>query len=136
MTAGEYSVYKYNVAGGGIGPGGSVTVEIETTGGFRYLSAAGMLVSSNDAFFLPSGACTPVHGRPRLSMQPLTMPAVRLTRKIVTSSPALPAETAAFAIQMVLKDMSIFIPEFMVLGVWTPRNLTGSTPWQPLRLNG
>ncbi len=45
------SVYDYNVAGGGIMPGKSVTIEIKTKGGFRYLSAAGMLVITNDAFF-------------------------------------------------------------------------------------
>jgi len=55
MTAGEYSVYKHNVAGGGIGPGGSVTVAIETRGGFRYLSTAAMLVTTNDAFMAVRG---------------------------------------------------------------------------------
>ena len=45
------SVYDYNVAGGGIMPGKSVTIEIKTKRGFRYLSAAGMLVITNDAFF-------------------------------------------------------------------------------------
>lgn len=49
------SVYKHIVAAGGIAPGGSVTVVIETKRGFRYLSAAGMLVSSNDAFFAVRG---------------------------------------------------------------------------------
>ena len=44
------SVYDYRVAEGGIMPGKSVTVEIKTRGGFRFLSAAGMLISSNDAF--------------------------------------------------------------------------------------
>ena len=45
------SVYMNNAAGGGIGPGESMTVEIETKRGFRHLSAAGMLINSNDAFF-------------------------------------------------------------------------------------
>lgn len=45
------SVYDYNVAGGVIMPGKSVTIEIKTKWGFRYLSAAGMLVITNDAFF-------------------------------------------------------------------------------------
>ena len=45
------SVYQYNTADGGIPPGKSVTVTIETKKGFRLLSAAGMLVSTNDAFF-------------------------------------------------------------------------------------
>ena len=50
-----HSVYQYNSAGGGIVPGGSVTVQIETTKHFRYLSAAGMLIFSNDAFFAMRG---------------------------------------------------------------------------------
>jgi len=49
------SVYHYSSAGGGILPGASATVEIETKKGFRLLSAAGMLVSSNDAFFAIRG---------------------------------------------------------------------------------
>jgi len=49
------SVFQYNTAGGGIMPGASMTVEIETQKGFRLLSAAGMLVSSNDAFFAVRG---------------------------------------------------------------------------------
>ncbi len=36
-------------------PGKSVTVEIETQKDFRFLSAAGMLVSTNDAFFAVRG---------------------------------------------------------------------------------
>jgi hypothetical protein len=38
-------------AAGGIGPGQSVTVEINVGGRFRFISTAGMLVTSNDAFF-------------------------------------------------------------------------------------
>ena len=49
------SVYQYNTADGGIPPGKSVTVTIETKKGFRLLSAAGMLVSTNDAFFAVRG---------------------------------------------------------------------------------
>ena len=45
------SVHRYSLAGGGIGPGESVTVDIETKRHFRYLSAASMLVSTNDAFW-------------------------------------------------------------------------------------
>ncbi len=45
------SVYDYRVADGGIMPGQSVTIKIKTKRGYRYLSAAGMLVISNDAFF-------------------------------------------------------------------------------------
>jgi hypothetical protein len=49
------SVFKYESAAGGIGPGASMTVEIETKKDFRFLSAAGMLVSTNDAFFAVQG---------------------------------------------------------------------------------
>ena len=49
------SVFQYRTAGGGIPPGESVTVEIETQKGYDLLSAAGMLVSSNDAFFAVRG---------------------------------------------------------------------------------
>jgi hypothetical protein len=45
------SVFQYNSAGGGIPPGASMTVEIETKKDFRLLSAAGMLIFTNDAFF-------------------------------------------------------------------------------------
>ena len=49
------SVFQYNSADGGILPGTSVTVEIETQKGFRFLSAAGMLIFTNDAFFAVRG---------------------------------------------------------------------------------
>ena len=49
------SVYMNNTAGGGIGPGESVTVDIETKRRFRRISAAGMLINSNDAFFAIRG---------------------------------------------------------------------------------
>jgi hypothetical protein len=45
------SVYDYDQAGGVIEPGLSVTVEINTKQGFQRISAAGMLVTTNDAFF-------------------------------------------------------------------------------------
>ena len=43
-------VSDYAVAGGGIPPGGSVTVEVRIQGNARSISLAGMLVSTNDAF--------------------------------------------------------------------------------------
>ena len=49
------SVFQYSSASSGIPPGASVTVEIETQKGFRLLSAAGMLIFSNDAFFAVRG---------------------------------------------------------------------------------
>jgi hypothetical protein len=43
-------VTDYAVAGGGIPPAGSVTVELSARGQGKMLSLAGMLVSTNDAF--------------------------------------------------------------------------------------
>jgi hypothetical protein len=43
-------VVDYAVAGGGIPPAGSVTVEVNAPGRGKMLSLAGMLVSTNDAF--------------------------------------------------------------------------------------
>jgi len=45
------SVFDYAVAEGPLAPGDSVTMEIRTRGRFRFISAAGMLVTTNDAFF-------------------------------------------------------------------------------------
>ncbi len=44
-------VFSVAAATGGIPPGQSVTVEINAGGPFGYISTAGMLVSTNDAFF-------------------------------------------------------------------------------------
>lgn len=49
------SVYDYNTASGPIMPGAFVTVEIKTKRGFQHLSAAGMLVTTNDAFMAIRG---------------------------------------------------------------------------------
>lgn len=56
------SVFDYAVAGGGIAPGASVTFEINTRGRFKYISAAGMLVITNDAFFAIRGVRVPFRG--------------------------------------------------------------------------
>lgn len=45
------AVFSVATAAGGIGPGQSVTVEINAGGPFRFISTAGMLVTTNDAFF-------------------------------------------------------------------------------------
>jgi hypothetical protein len=45
------SVFDYVMAGGPLLPGASVTFEISTRGRFRFVTAAGMLVTTNDAFF-------------------------------------------------------------------------------------
>jgi hypothetical protein len=52
------SVYDYNdqsEEGGPILPGTSVTIQITTKKGFQEISAAGMLVGTNDAFFAVRG---------------------------------------------------------------------------------
>jgi hypothetical protein len=56
------SVLDYAVAAGGIPPGQSMTLEITTRGRFRYISAAGMLVTTNDAFFAIRGVRVPSRG--------------------------------------------------------------------------
>src|SRR5574341_485722 len=50
LLASEPGVYQTQV-GGAIPPGESATVEIEVSGRFRLLSAAGMLASTNDGFY-------------------------------------------------------------------------------------
>jgi hypothetical protein len=59
------TVYDYHVADGPILPGMSVTVEVKGQGGFRIISAAGMLVTTNDAFFAVRG----VYARPGAGVQ-------------------------------------------------------------------
>lgn len=56
-------VFDYTQAGGPLFPGQSVTVEITTEGNFSYLSAAGMLASSNDAFFSINKVKVPNFGK-------------------------------------------------------------------------
>lgn len=46
----EDGVYQTHV-GGAIPPGHSTTVEIEVSGPFRFLTAAGMLATTNDGFY-------------------------------------------------------------------------------------
>lgn len=52
-------VYDVATAAGGIPPGQSITVEVQAKGRFAFISAAGMLVSSNDAFFAVRGLKVP-----------------------------------------------------------------------------
>jgi hypothetical protein len=53
------SVFDYTVAGGNLLPGHSMTVEITTHGRFKFITALGMLVTTNDAFFAIRGAKVP-----------------------------------------------------------------------------
>lgn len=45
------SVLDYTVANGPLTPGNSLTLKITARGNFDFISAAGMLVTTNDAFF-------------------------------------------------------------------------------------
>lgn len=54
------AVFDFKVAGGVILPGSSATVKIKTKRGFQLVSAAAMLVTTNDAFMAVQG----VYARP------------------------------------------------------------------------
>lgn len=56
------SVWRTAVALGPLMPGASVTVEVPVRRDFPYLSVAGMLASSNDAFFAVRGETVPAVG--------------------------------------------------------------------------
>ncbi len=45
------NVFDYAIAEAGLMPGESVTLQVNVAGAFRKLSAAGMLATTNDAFF-------------------------------------------------------------------------------------
>ena len=49
------SVFDIQVGGDVILPGATMTIEIEATSQFRYVSLAGMLVTTNDTFFAARG---------------------------------------------------------------------------------
>jgi len=49
--SGSADVIDFAVAAGPVEPGNSTTLEITSRGGFKFISVAGMLVSTNDAFF-------------------------------------------------------------------------------------
>jgi hypothetical protein len=57
------SVLHAEVAPGPIIPGDSVTLTVTVKGPFRYITAAGMLVTSNDAFFAVEGERVSVAGK-------------------------------------------------------------------------
>lgn len=61
-VAGLPSVYRTAIGSGGIQPGKSVTVVIETSREFPQISAAAMLVSTNDAFMAVRGMSTQIRG--------------------------------------------------------------------------
>jgi hypothetical protein len=60
------SVFDSKVAGGPIMPGESVTIEFSTRRHFRYISVAGMLVTTNDAFFAVRNLRVPGWGRAKV----------------------------------------------------------------------
>jgi len=55
QIAGLPSVLEYAVAAGPVMPGESVTLEVTIRGNFRFVSVAGMLVTTNDGFFAIRG---------------------------------------------------------------------------------
>ena len=56
-------VYDFAASAGPLLPGNSVTLEISSPGDFRYISAAGMLATTNDAFFAIRGVRVPKKGQ-------------------------------------------------------------------------
>lgn len=58
----QASVFDFKVGAGAIMPGDSISVEIKSKRGFRFLSMAGMLVTTNDAFFAARGVRVPLFG--------------------------------------------------------------------------
>ena len=63
FLATQSSVFNFAVFDDGpIMPGASVSVEIKAKRGFRFLSLAGMLVTTNDAFFAVRGVRVPLFG--------------------------------------------------------------------------
>lgn len=56
------SVYQAVAGGGGIPPGASMTIEIDTTGKFAQISVATMLITTNDAFAAVRGVAAPRRG--------------------------------------------------------------------------
>lgn len=62
LAAGLPSVLDVATAPGPLPPGASVTVEVSTQGTYRTITAAGMLATSNDAFFAIRGERVPAVG--------------------------------------------------------------------------
>jgi hypothetical protein len=54
-------VHDYTVSTVGLGPGESVSLQVDTRGNFRYISALGMLATTNDAFFAIQGVRVPAN---------------------------------------------------------------------------
>ena len=54
------SVLEYEVSAGPVMPGDSVTLEVTTRRTLRFVSVAGMLVTTNDAFFAIRGVRVPL----------------------------------------------------------------------------
>jgi hypothetical protein len=61
-------VLDVEIAGGALPPGGSVTVSVKTRGPFKYVSVAGMLIPTNDAFVALNGVRGPKHGSVRFTV--------------------------------------------------------------------
>ena len=61
-VASQSSVLDSIAASGPLMPGESVTLLINTSSRFKYITAVGMLVTTNDAFFATEGIKAPPHG--------------------------------------------------------------------------
>jgi hypothetical protein len=57
-----HEVFDFVVADAPLAPGHSVTLKLRTRGRFRFVSAAGMLVTTNDAFFAIQDVKVPKKG--------------------------------------------------------------------------
>lgn len=62
MAASMPSVYKTVLSAGGIAPGASQTIEIETTKDFSEISIGTMLATTNDGFMAVRGVRLPMRG--------------------------------------------------------------------------
>jgi hypothetical protein len=64
----SHKVLDVQIAGDVLPPGGSVTVRVNTRGHFKYVSVAGMLVPTNDAFVALNGVRGPSYGSVSLTV--------------------------------------------------------------------
>ncbi len=59
-------VLESSRATGSILPGNSITLDVKSQGQFKYVSIAGMLASTNDAFFAVNCNVLPIHGSSKI----------------------------------------------------------------------
>jgi len=68
-VSGMQSVYGSHVAAGPVRPGESLSMDVEVRGRYRFISVAGMLVSTNDAFFAVRGLPVNLKGMKSVSAE-------------------------------------------------------------------